>query len=356
MVPYNPVLSRTFRAHINVELCNSVKSIKYICKYINKGSDQAAFALENEKDEVKLYESGRYISSSEAVWRILAFPIHERYPTVFHLAVHLENGQRVYFTSANLIEKLINSPQTTLLAFFDLCKTENFARTLLYHEVPSYFVWNKNKFVRRKRGKDVDGWPGVKKDDALGRVYTIRPNNTECYHLRLLLHKVRGPTSFLDLKTVNGVCYQTLQSACKALGLLEDDNHWDKILKEAALCDSPIKLRDLFTVMLVFCQLSDPLSLYEKYKDSFSENNKRQVERELQGSAQLLMDEVYNRCLVLIDDAVLALGGKPGLITLWTTSANDIRKSLKEQGLFKGDRIRHKRFSIICIKQRRFAD
>ena len=38
VVPFNPVLSRTFNAHINVEYCNSVKSIKYICKYVNKNS------------------------------------------------------------------------------------------------------------------------------------------------------------------------------------------------------------------------------------------------------------------------------------------------------------------------------
>ena len=146
---------------------------------MNKGSDQATFALENERDEVKLYESGRYISSSEAVWRILGFPIHERFPTVIHLAVHLENGQRVYFTSDNLAEKINNPPQTTLLAFFELCKTDNFAKTLLYSEIPSYFAWNNNKFTRRKRGNNVEGWFGVKKDNALGRVYTIHPNNTE---------------------------------------------------------------------------------------------------------------------------------------------------------------------------------
>ncbi|XP_071582444.1 uncharacterized protein [Temnothorax nylanderi] len=287
-----------------------VKSIKYICKYVNKGSDQATFALESERDEVKLYESGRYISSSEAIWRILAFPIHERYPTIFHLAVHLENGQRVYFNSKNLVERLSNPPQTTLLAFFELCKTDDFAKTLLYCEVPSYFVFKNNKFERRKRGMDVDGWPGIKKDHALGRVYTIHPNNTECYYLRLLLHEIRGPTSFLDLKIANGVLCSTFQSACKALGLLEDDKHWDNTLEEAALCDSPFKLRELFTVMLVFCQLTEPLSLWEKYKDSLSEDITRQVERELQGNAQQVMDEVYNRCLVLIEDTVLALGGQ----------------------------------------------
>ncbi|GFR28798.1 ATP-dependent DNA helicase [Trichonephila clavata] len=65
-----PVLSRTFNAHINVEYCNSVKSIKYICKYVNKGTGQAIFSVE-DLDEVTRYESSRYISSSEAVWRIL---------------------------------------------------------------------------------------------------------------------------------------------------------------------------------------------------------------------------------------------------------------------------------------------
>ena len=89
VVPYNPVLSHTFSAHINVEYCNSVKSIKYICKYVNKGSDQAAFTAE-DLDEVTSYGTGRYISSSEAVWRILCFPIHERFPPVMHLSVHLK--------------------------------------------------------------------------------------------------------------------------------------------------------------------------------------------------------------------------------------------------------------------------
>lgn len=57
VVPYNPVLSHIFMDHIKVELCNFVKSIKYICKYVNKGSDQAAFCLENEQDEISKYEA-----------------------------------------------------------------------------------------------------------------------------------------------------------------------------------------------------------------------------------------------------------------------------------------------------------
>jgi hypothetical protein len=36
VVPYCPVLSRCFNAHINVQYYHSVKAIKYICKYIKK--------------------------------------------------------------------------------------------------------------------------------------------------------------------------------------------------------------------------------------------------------------------------------------------------------------------------------
>ncbi|XP_050683986.1 uncharacterized protein LOC126978909 [Leptidea sinapis] len=48
VVPYNPLLSKMFNAHINVEYCSSVQSIKYVCNYINKGSDMAVFEITNE--------------------------------------------------------------------------------------------------------------------------------------------------------------------------------------------------------------------------------------------------------------------------------------------------------------------
>ena len=207
VVPYCPLLSRIFNAHINVEYCNSVKAIKYICKYINKGSDQAVFALQragvssDTLDEVACYQLGRYISSNEAVWRILEFPIHERYPTVIHLSVHLENGQRIFFHDGNAQERAESPPATTLTAFFNLCQHDEFAKGLLYCEVPQYYTWQPNKtWKRRRRGTEVDGHHGIYSDTALGRVYTVHPNNSECFYLRLLLHNVRGPTSFLSLR------------------------------------------------------------------------------------------------------------------------------------------------------------
>ncbi len=105
VVPYSPLLCKTYEADINVEICSSVKSIKYICKYVHKGSDKAVFAVQNvnDNDEITRYQMGRYISSNEAIWLIFTFPIHERDPAVIHLAAHLENGQRVYFTEQSAL-------------------------------------------------------------------------------------------------------------------------------------------------------------------------------------------------------------------------------------------------------------
>ncbi|XP_023232360.1 uncharacterized protein LOC111632213 [Centruroides sculpturatus] len=115
IVPYSAILCRSFNIHINVEYCHSVQAIKYICKYINKGSDQATFSIRNPHDKVENYLNGQYISTSESVWRILEFPIHNRYPTVVHLAVHLENCQRVYFM-AGMAQQLAQNPRKTTLS------------------------------------------------------------------------------------------------------------------------------------------------------------------------------------------------------------------------------------------------
>ena len=91
----------------------------------------AVFGLQPEIkdfDEIVQYQAGRYISSNEAVWRILSFPIHERSPAVVHLAVHLQNGQRVYFTETNVQQRVLIPPDTTLTAFFSLCKNDSFAK------------------------------------------------------------------------------------------------------------------------------------------------------------------------------------------------------------------------------------
>jgi hypothetical protein len=93
--------------------------------------------------------------------------------------------------------------------------------------MPKYYTWNqsKKKFMRRKQGKPVLGYPGVYSIDAIGRIYSVHPNNDECFHLRLLLVNVRGPTSFQHLRTIHGEFYGSYREACHHLQLLENDAH-----------------------------------------------------------------------------------------------------------------------------------
>ena len=71
----------------------------------------------------------------------------------------------------------------------------------------------------------VEGYPDVRKTDALGRVYLVHANNSECFRLRKLLHVVKGPISFISLRTFQGITYEKFQGFCKAMYLLEDDTH-----------------------------------------------------------------------------------------------------------------------------------
>ncbi|XP_075719762.1 uncharacterized protein LOC142760457 [Rhinoderma darwinii] len=329
IVPYSPFFSKTFQSHVNVEYCNSVKAIKYICKYVNKGSDQAAFGLERQGrttdeinrqerqertiDEIDRFQTGRYISSNEAVWQILDFPTHDRYPTVVHLNVHLENEQRVYFTEETATQEVLQPKDTTLTALFKLCQQDDFAMTLLYCDVPMYYTWNKSSrvFKLRVQGTPVEGHVGIMSSDALGRVYTVHPNNHECFFLQLLLHTVAGPTSFVSLKTVGNHVCTTYRQACQERGLLESDSHWDKTLEEAATCQLPASLRNLFSVILTTCGPSKPLELWEKYKEHLSEDVLLQARRQNPGlQSDSCTPHMFNMPLILLEEKTLMMVGK----------------------------------------------
>ena len=88
-----------------------------------------------------------------------------------------------------------------LTAFFKLCSEDDFARTLAYDKVPGGTTWNQVT----KQETVVEGCPDVRKTDALGRVYVVHVNNSECFHLRILLHIVKGPTYFISLRTFQGI-------------------------------------------------------------------------------------------------------------------------------------------------------
>lgn len=103
IIPHNKGLLVKYQCHINVEVCNKTRSIKYLFKYVNKGPDRAKSTLEEGRtsqlrqsqvlttriDEIQTYLDCRYVSAQEACWRIFAFEIHYRHSVVERLAIHL---------------------------------------------------------------------------------------------------------------------------------------------------------------------------------------------------------------------------------------------------------------------------
>ncbi len=318
VVPYNPLLLKIFDAHVNVEYCRSVRSIKYICKYINKGSDAAIFSLQNRRDldEIKVFQDARYISSSEAFWRIFTFDVHKRYPSVMNLHVHLENAHTITFTRETFHDVMFNRRKTTLEAFFDLCKTDDFAKTLLYADVPSYYTF-KVDWKRRKRGTLLLHGYGasgpIYRDSTIGRLYNVYPSHQECFHLRLLLLHVQGPTCFADLRRHPdnpGIVAPTYREACLVRGLIDNDHHWDETLREAAVCRLPSTMRGLFAVLLHICNMSDPPALWLKYRDHMIEDFEYNLTRQKISVTPYIKEGLYNRALAIIEDKVLDIGGQ----------------------------------------------
>ena len=313
VVPYNAYLLSKYKCHINVEVCSSIVSVKYLYKYVYKGTDKVMYSVSEreqrdpakERNEIMDYLEARYISASEAVWKIMGFSMYNIYPKVQRLAMHEPERTTVSFDPEALDKARMEDPEraqryldeqarTTLTAYFELIDDERetnerngvmwlygedvpTASDLYYHDIPKYYVWNKAKnadgkskyWTRRKR--NVGG-------DTVGRLYSAKPN-CERYFVRLLLNTVKGAASFEELRTVDDEVCETFQEACYKHGLLEDDREWDHAMVEAAELRMPAQLRSLYITILAFCSPAFPRKLYDAHIDAMSEDFTRERQR-----------------------------------------------------------------------------
>ncbi|GFX67502.1 ATP-dependent DNA helicase [Trichonephila clavipes] len=200
--------------------------------------------------------------------------------------------------------------------------------------LPKFYTWNAStkKFQRRKQGKAVEGHTNLYSRDALGRLYTVHPNNTECFYLRLLLINIRGPISFQDLRTVNGQLCATYRQACQELNLLENDAHWDTALADASNTARPQQIRTLFAIILTTCFPSNPEDLWEKYKDYMSEDILHHLRAANQNPDIQFTPNVYNEALILIEDICLTIANK-ALVQLGMPASNRPANNLFDRDL-----------------------
>ncbi|KAH9691883.1 ATP-dependent DNA helicase [Citrus sinensis] len=293
VVPYHRNLIVKFDAHINVEICNYSRSVKYLFKYVHKGSDRTTATMESidttqEMDEIKTYLDCRYISTTE--------------PAVERLPFHLPGEHIVIFEESKCLENVLTIPgieKTKFTEWLEANKNYDDARELTYSDFPTCWVWNsKDKtWTRRKNGL------------AIGRIYFAHPSSGERFYMRMLLNFVKGSTSFESIRTVNGVTYPTFKAACYALGLLDDDKEWIDCLTEAAIWATGNELRHLFVTILIHCQVSDAPQLWKSNYTTLSEDiTSLQRKKFRLKDLQLTEQQVEAYTLLEIETIMLKMG------------------------------------------------
>ncbi|GJU83002.1 DNA helicase [Tanacetum coccineum] len=293
VVPYNRDLLLAFRAHVNVEYCRWSMLIKYLFKYISKGTDIVFVRVSRPIGE-----------SSTVATPLRQFDIHHREPAVQILAVHLEDMQRITFRYQDRLKSVIDLPRkksTTLTEWFAFNKANEVGRHLSYLEFPSEFVWysDRKSWSPRKTNKS-----------SIGRLAYVHPTSGELFFLRMLLCHQKGCRDFWEVQTVNGVFYPTYRAACQALGLLGDDKEWEIAFEEACGSATPEELRFLFSHILLYCDVADPSRLWRKYWKEMSYDIPKKVSEKVQIPDYHLNDDLLQGYTLYEIEIILSNCGK----------------------------------------------
>ncbi|XP_021974699.2 uncharacterized protein LOC110869784 [Helianthus annuus] len=184
--------------------------------------------------------------------------VNYRSPSIMRLPFHLPGQQTVCFGPDEDVNQVLNKPSVNSSMFLSWMQrnqdpNDPVARTLTYVQFPRFYVWKLDQCI----------WVPRIKGKTIGRIHSVSLSTGEAYYLRILLNKVKGPTSFDDIKTVNGRVYDTFRDACYALGLLDDDSEYIEAIKEANISGSAGYIRNLFATMLLSSTLSRPEVVWE---------------------------------------------------------------------------------------------
>lgn len=97
VVPYNPWLLLKYDCNINVEVCNNIKGVKYLYKYVYRDHDQVAMEVcrWSHVEEVQQYINAQWICAPEAFRNIFRFTLYIIYLCVERLQIHLSHCHQV---------------------------------------------------------------------------------------------------------------------------------------------------------------------------------------------------------------------------------------------------------------------
>ena len=259
------------------------------------GPDRAKFRIHTEGgsineepiDEIEEYWSGRYLSATEAVWRILGYNITQKTPAVTALPIHLPNSphyQRYHRSNSSPtlsnLEHYFARPEGT---FFDGANQRDF-KDLCYAEYFSHFRLQKFNeknmgkpgfFLERTNNQGAPAMHVIQRDPSrphLSHLQSVHVSRGELFYLRSLLLSQPG-TSWEDLRTIDGMVYSSFQAACLALGLFAERDEAQVCMQEAVdTLRTPQQLRILFIHLLTNSCVNTPLQFWNEFRPNISED------------------------------------------------------------------------------------
>ncbi|CAN1799656.1 ATP-dependent DNA helicase PIF1 [Linum perenne] len=219
-----------------------------------------------------------------------------------HINVEFCNKSR----AIKYLFKYINKPPDRAMA----------AGQYTYVEFPQHYTWIPKDKIWRERQKKV----------MIARLYYCHPSSEERFYLRMLLHVVKGCTSFEDIE------------ACSAYGFLADDGEWNHCLREVSLTATSKQMRTLFVRIIMFCQVSSVGSLWGENWHFLSDDIQSLRRKQLNiPDLQVSLEDQQNLCLLEIQKLLEVYGKSlsdfPGLPVPTTAHYSYSTNSLLAQEL-----------------------
>lgn len=361
VVPYSPRLLKKYKCHICVEVCVSVKGVKYLyvasqpftaspstaspstttlripsrpaatCrpfryKYVYKGPDRAMVAVKDDSvdvNEIELYQDMRSIGASEGCWRTFSFDMYDRSPFVERLQCHLPNQQQCRWTDGEgAVAQAVAAgpPETSLTAWFKFIAANPAACepdvegnrvkwSARYPDFPERYRYDKTAREWKERQR-------LAAQPTIGRVYGIHPNAGEAFYLRMLLHHV--PACDLALSDAPTAPTQGTQRQ-------RDERAADKFTSEAFKYVAGKKYDTYQAACAARGLLQDDGEWFEVLRD-YEEIKSAKALRELYG--YILQFNSPQNPVALFDE-------------FWESMADDFKRELEEGGVaFTEDTLR----------------
>ena len=103
----------------------------------------------------------RYISTTEACWRLFQFELNYRDPPVERLNFHLENEQQVIFPDSTDVRKILRRKgvkETKFTQWMETNKQHEEAKELTYADFPTKWVWKASEKKWEKKKTRICNW------------------------------------------------------------------------------------------------------------------------------------------------------------------------------------------------------